>query len=99
MVFFKALLQGFVDLALSQRSGHQNDLLHHLSSFREQSLSAQLQSAISNCPPLLCWAVESCMEKDASSWLSALPLEQYGFTLHKGDSLMLFVYAMDLHHQ
>jgi len=24
------------------------------------------------------------MEKGASSWLSALPLEQYGFSLHKG---------------
>jgi len=25
------------------------------------------------------------MEKGSSSWLSALPLEQYGFALHKGE--------------
>ena len=56
--FSRALLQGFVDLVLSQKSAlcpdvihHQNDLFRHLSILREQSLSAQLQSTISNCPP------------------------------------------------
>jgi len=34
---------------------------------------------------VLCCAVECCMERGASSWLSALPLEQYGFTLYKGE--------------
>ena len=63
----------------------QNDLFRRLSSLKEQALSSQLQTTISNCPPPLCWAVECCMEKGASSWLSALPLEQYGFSLHKGE--------------
>jgi len=31
------------------------------------------------------WAVECCTEKGSSSWLSALPLERYGFALHKGE--------------
>ena len=30
-------------------------------------------------------ALESCQEKGASSWLSAIPIEQYGFALHKTD--------------
>ena len=33
--------------------------------------------------PTLCRAIECCQEKGASSWLSALPFEQYGFALHK----------------
>ena len=56
----RALLRGFVDLVLFQKSAlcpevvhHQNDLFRHLSALREQSLSAQLQSTISNCPPPL----------------------------------------------
>ena len=99
--FSRALLQGFVDLVLSQKSAlcsevthHQNDLFRHLSAPREQSLSAQLQSTISNCPPPLRWAVECCMERGASAWLSALPLEQYGFALHKGK----FIDAVCLHY-
>ena len=58
--FSKAPLQGFVDLVLSQKSAlcpevihHQNDPFRHLCSLTEQSLSAQLQSTISNCPPPL----------------------------------------------
>jgi len=89
--FSKALLQCFADLILSQKSAlcpevvhHQNELLQHLSSLREQPLSAQLQSAISNCPPPLRWVVECCLERGASSWLSALPLEQYGFCSSQG---------------
>ena len=87
--FSRALLQGIVDLVLAHKSAlrpdHQNDFFCHLSALREQSLSAQLQSTISNCPSPLRWAVECCMERGASSRLSALPLEQYGFTLHKGE--------------
>ena len=28
---------------------------------------------------------ECCQEKGASSWLSAIPIEQHGFALHKTD--------------
>ena len=67
---------------------HQNDLFHHLCSLGEQSLSAQLQSTISKC--VLHLAVECCMERAASSWLSALPFEQYGFSLHKGEFCLCY---------
>ena len=64
---------------------HHNDLFCHLPFPKGQSLSAQLQLAISNCAPPLRWAIECCMERGASSWLSVFPLEQCGFALHKGE--------------
>ena len=76
--FSRTLLRGFVDSVVAQSSTlcpsvvhQQNNLFRHLSSLKEQALSSQLQTTISNCPPPLCWAVECCMEKEASSWLSA----------------------------
>ena len=36
-------------------------------------------------PPSLKRAMELASEKGASIWLTALPLEEYGFLLHKGD--------------
>ena len=49
------------------------------------SLTVRLESTVSNSPPPLHWVVECCTEKGASSWLSALPLKEYGFALHKGE--------------
>jgi len=71
------LSEGIVD--------HQDETYCHLSSARERSLSDQFKSILSSCPPSLRWVVECCTEKGSSSWLSALPLEQYGFALHKGE--------------
>ena len=66
--FYRTLLRGFVDLVVAQNSvlcpavvHHQNDLFHHLSTLKEQSLSSQLQSTISNCSPPLRWIVKCCM--------------------------------------
>ena len=90
--FSRTLLRGFNNLVVAQNSvlcpaviHHQNDLFFHLSTLKEHFLSSQLQSTIFHCPPPLCWGVECCMEKGASSWLSSLPLEQYGFPLHKDE--------------
>ena len=44
--------------------------------------------------PTLCWAIECCQEKGASSWLSTLPIKQYGFALHKTE----FIDAHCLHY-
>ena len=91
-MFSKELLQGLVDLFFSQSLAlsldvvhQQDDLFCHLSTLKEQCLTAQLESIVSNSPPPLRRAVECCTEKAASSWLSALPLKQYGFALHKGE--------------
>ena len=35
-------------------------------------------------PPSLVHAMDLSQEKGASTWLSVLPLEEYGFALHKG---------------
>ena len=42
-------------------------------------------SILSRSPPTLYRAIDCCQERGASSWLSALPIEQYGFALHKTD--------------
>ena len=40
-------------------------------------------------------SMELASEKGASNWLSALPLEKYGFALHKGAfHAMLYAFAM-----
>ena len=39
-------------------------------------------------------SMELASEKGASNWLSALPLEKYGFVLHKGAfRVMLYAFA------
>ena len=78
-----------VALLLDQQSllvvHHQNELFKHLTTLKNQSLSDHSRSVVSRCPSHLRWAVECCQEKGASSWLSALPLNQYGFSLNKGE--------------
>ena len=63
--FSRTLLHDLIDVVLTQNSAlcpevihHQNNLFRQLSSNREKSLSAQLQSTISDCPQPLRWAVE-----------------------------------------
>ena len=84
--FSRELLHGLTDLIYHQNPAlsedvvhHQHEIFRHLSSVKERSLPNQLQSTLSSCPPPLRWAVECCTEKGSSSWLTALPLEQYGF--------------------
>ena len=35
-------------------------------------------------PPSLAYSMNLSQEKGAATWLSVLPLEEYGFALHKG---------------
>ena len=53
-----------------------------LTRMRRQKESAKALSP--QLPPDLRRAVEVALEKGASSWLTALPLERHGFGLHKG---------------
>ena len=50
---------------------------HELTMFDLATIKEQL-------PNPLCYSVELAQEKGASSWLSVLPLEEFGFFLHKG---------------
>jgi len=62
--FSKELLQGLISLIFHQNPvlsedivHHQNETYRHLSSARERSLSDQLKSILSSCPPSLQWNV------------------------------------------
>ena len=90
--FSKELLHGMVAFFLDQQSllpsevvHYQNELFKHLTTLKNQSLSDHSRSVVSRCPFHLCWAVECCQEKGACSWLLALPFDQYGFSLNKGE--------------
>ena len=72
--FSRELLHGLIDLIYHQNPAlsedvvhHQHEIFCHLSSVKERSLSNQLQSTLSSCPPPLRWAVECCTEKGSSS--------------------------------
>jgi len=47
------------------------------------NLSAFLQGTVSKLTPTLQRAVTLAQEKGASSWLTAFPVQEHGFSLHK----------------
>ena len=47
---------------------------------RHSTAATQLRAML---PSNLQLAMDLCQEKGASSWLTVLPIEEYGFTLHK----------------
>ena len=47
---------------------------------RHNTAATQLRAML---PSNLQLAMDLCQEKGASSWLTVLPIEEYGFTLHK----------------
>ena len=69
-------------------------ILKQLSQAKHQSQVDTVQSVLARSLHNLCLALECCQEKGASSWLSAIPIEQHGFTLHKTD----FTDALCLHY-
>ena len=53
---------------------------------RQSALSDQVSSLWNTITdPSLLQCLEAASERGASSWLSALPIREHGFTLHKGD--------------
>ena len=64
----------------------------------QYSSSSQLKASL---PPDLQRAMDLSMEKGASNWLTVLPVDEFGFTLHKGafrDALALHYYTKFLTH-
>ena len=51
---------------------------------RHESTMSDLATVKEQLPNPHCYSVELAQEKGASSWLSILPLEEFGFSLHKG---------------
>ena len=50
----------------------------------KEGTSSELNEVYENLPVSLCRAVDLATEKGSSTWLTALPLTEYGFALHKG---------------
>ena len=90
--FSHELSRPLVDLILCQRDSLPHDVIDaqclvfkQLSQAKHQCQVDTAKSILSRSPPTLRRAIECCQEKGASSWLSALPIERYGFALHKTD--------------
>ena len=47
--------------------------------------SDTVKSIYDQCPPDLQYIIDCLQERGSSSWLTSLPIKQYGFVLHKGD--------------
>ena len=60
-------------------------ILKHLSQAKHQSQVDITESVLAYSPVSLRQTLEYCKEKRASSWLSAIPIEQHRFALHKTD--------------
>jgi len=50
-----------------------------------QALTDAAKSIHCQCPSDLQHIMNCLQEKGSSSWLTSLPIEQYGFVLHRGD--------------
>ena len=90
--FSRELSRPLVDLILQQCVTLSHDvidsqcvILKQLSQARHQGQADTVQSVLARSPHNLRLALECCQEKGASSWLSAIPIEQHGFALHKTD--------------
>ena len=61
----------------------------------QSALAMELQSSLST---FLKRCTEVASEKDASTWLTVLPLKCHGFALHKVPSVMHYAYSMAGYH-
>lgn len=71
--------------------------VHKLRREQASQASEQLKESISHS---LKWSMDLAQEKGASSWLTSLPIEEFGFALHKGafhDALALRYNWQPLH--
>ena len=80
-----------VKLILSQTSdfpyetvAEQLKIRSELRRVKKQELTSAVDSVSNDLPVSLKCSVELASEKGASSWLSALPIQEHGFCLHKG---------------
>ena len=90
--FSHELSRPLVDLILCQQDSLPHDVIDaqclvfkQLSQAKHQCQVDTAKSILSRSLPTLRRAIECCQEKGASSWLSALPIERYGFALHWGE--------------
>ena len=51
---------------------------------KRQYHSDEASEILQSLPPSLQYAVKLAQEKGSSNWLTSLPVEEFGFALHKG---------------
>ena len=80
-----------VTLIMSQQQDVTHEAIHHqqvakanVRTSRKSHLATNANQLKERLPPCLKWAMELASEKGASSWLTALPITEHGFILHKG---------------
>lgn len=86
----KEICQPLVKLILEQEgnitgaAAEQHLVKRHLHMCRRKELTAEANTLMSSLPDQLRRCAAAAQEKGVSSWLSAIPLERHGFSLHKG---------------
>ena len=90
--FSLELSRPLVDLILHQHGSLPHDvidsqyiILKQLSQAKYQSQIDAIQSVLTRSSSILRQTIEHCQDKGVSSWLSVIPIEQYGFALHKNE--------------
>ena len=90
--FSLELSRPLVDLILHQHGSLPHDvidsqyiILKQLSQVKYQSQIDAIQSVLTRSSSTLRQTIEHCQDKGVSSWLSVIPIEQYGFALHKNE--------------
>ena len=90
--FSLELSRPLVDLILHQHGSLPHDVIDsqciifkQLSQAKYQSQFDAIQSVLARSSSTLRQTIEHCQDKGVSSWLSAIPIEQYGFALHKNE--------------
>ena len=90
--FSLELSRPLVDLILHQHGSLPHDVIDsqciifkQLSQAKYQSQIDAIQSVLARSSSTLRQTIEHCKDKGVSSWLSAIPIEQYGFALHKNE--------------
>ena len=84
--FSLELFRPLVDLILHQHGSLPHDVIDsQLSQAKYQSQIDATQSVLACSSSTLYQTIEHCQDKGVSSWLSAIPIEQYGFALHKNE--------------
>ena len=90
--FSLELSRPLVDLILHQHGSLPHDvidsqciILKQLSQAKYQSQIDATQSVLARSSSTMHQTIEHCQDKGVSLWLSAIPIEQYGFALHKNE--------------
>ena len=89
-----------VDFILQQHGSFLHDVIDSQCIILKQLSQAKYQSQVDATQPVLACSstlhqtIEYCQDKGVSSWLSAIPIEQYGFAFHKNE----FTDALCLHY-